>query len=112
MRCQRLIWSAGEPNRQTLVAVDESILDYDSFAIQSCILSCLSLAVSKAHRLLAACGRGKSARQAEDMAGEEVFGCDKVGVRSLRLGISSGEKEFGRRHEKNLERVDVRPFER
>lgn len=92
----------GSGARRTLVAVDEGILDNHRAAVGSGELLGLAARLAEAAGVSDLVVGAHAARDAQDMAGEELFGAAEVGVRRARVLVARGEEDLGGGDEEDL----------
>lgn len=87
---------------RTLVAVYEGIFDNYCSAICGGELLCLAPRFPEATRVPEVAVGPRAAWDAQNMAGEEVFGTAEVGIRRVRFLVARGQEGLSRRDQKDL----------
>lgn len=85
---------------EALVTVDEILFHYDRSCIDCGILSCLAFEFSDITTFLRT--RYRPGRDANDMAGEEVFGSSYIRISNVGLAIPTVEEAFCCRYKEKL----------
>ncbi len=83
---------------EPLVTVHRILLEYDCASIDGRVVLCFATAVANIPSLLRD-GRGENA---EDVATEEVFIVDQLGVSLVGFTILAVEERLGRRHQDDI----------
>ena len=85
----------------TSISIDHGLFDDDGLAINGAVSLGLASTVSRRSAIPAGLGDG-AGRQAQNVASQELFPSDEIGVGCIGLAVPGGEEEVGRGNEEDL----------